>query len=212
MAERALIFSCPVFALVQLVERQERHDALAALAVEDDLLGAAQHTLHGLQVQTLARHLRRLLVFLVDFEEARRLSRRLGDRLLLIALGRLQDALSFAPRLGDDLVGVGERLVLQALPVGTGGLHIAEGVDHLVRRVHLLQLDLVDADAGAIVVQHVLHELLHGLLGLLARLGQDGRDVGLADDLAHDALGHLFHGLVGFLDIEQVLCASLMRQ
>jgi hypothetical protein len=46
----------------------------------------------------------------------------------------------------------------------------------------------------------------------LARLGQDGRDVGLADDLAHDALGHLFHGLVGFLDIEQVLCASLMRQ
>ena len=58
-------------------------------------------------------------------------------------------------------------------------------------------------------VEHFLHQLLHALLGLLARLGQDRLDVVLADDLAHGALGHLFHGGLGVLDIEQVLLRVL---
>ena len=77
------------------------------------------------------------------------------------------------------------------------------------RRVDLLQLHLVDADAGAVAVEHVLHQLLHGLLGLLARLGQDRLDVGLADDLAHGALGHFLHGDLGVLDVEEVLLRVL---
>jgi hypothetical protein len=36
------------FVPLQLIERQEWHDTLPALAVEDDLVGAAEHSLHGL--------------------------------------------------------------------------------------------------------------------------------------------------------------------
>ena len=138
----------PSLRLLQLVERQVGHDALAGLAVEDDLVGAAEHPLHGLEIHALARDVGRLLVFLVDLEEARRLAGGLGDRLLLVAFGALQDALGLAARLRHDLVGVGEGLVLQALLVGARGLHVAERVDHLRRRIDLLQLHLVDADAG----------------------------------------------------------------
>ena len=180
-----------------------------ALAVDDDLVGAAQHALHGLEVHALARDLGRLLVFVVDLEEARRLAGGLGHGLLLVGSGALQDALGLAARLRHDAVGVGEGLVLQPLLVGARGLHVAEGVDHLRRRIDLLQLHLIDADAGAIGVEHVLHQLLHGLLGLLARLRQDRLDVGLADDLAHGALGHFLHRDLGVLDVEEVLLRVL---
>ena len=158
------------------------------------------------RIHALAGDVGRLLVLLVDLEEARRLTVRLGDRLLLVALGALQDALGLAARLRHHLVGVGVGLVLQPLLVGARGLHVAEGVDDLGRRVDLLQLHLVDADAGAVVVEHLLHQLLHGLLGLLARSRvRIGWMFDLADDLAHGALGHLFDGGVGVLDVEQVL-------
>src|SRR5215510_9411828 len=64
---------CGLFALLQLVEGQVGDDTLTALAVEDDLIRAAEHALHGLKIHALARHVRRLLVFVVDLEEARRL-------------------------------------------------------------------------------------------------------------------------------------------
>ena len=103
------------------------------------------------RIDALAGHIGRLLVFLVDLQEARRLALGLGDRLLLVALGALQNALGLAARLRHDLLGVGKCLVLQALLVGARSLHVAEGIDHLCRRVDLLQLHLVDADAGTIV-------------------------------------------------------------
>src|SRR5262245_44661021 len=60
---------------------QIRHDTLTSLAVQNGLLGAAEHALHGLEVEPLARHLGRLLVLFVDLEEARRLAGGLSDRL-----------------------------------------------------------------------------------------------------------------------------------
>ena len=101
--ERSQHQLAPSLRLLQLVERQEGHDALPGLAVDDDLVGAAQHALHGLEIHALARHVGRLLVFLVDLEEARRLAGGLGDGLLLVALGGLQDALGLAARLRNDL-------------------------------------------------------------------------------------------------------------
>src|SRR5574341_281989 len=111
--------------LLQLVGRQEGYHALPALAVDDDLVSAAEHALHGLQIHALACHLGRLLVFVVDFKEARRLAGRLGDGLLLVGPGALQDTLGLTARLRNNLVGVGARLILQALLVGARGLHIA---------------------------------------------------------------------------------------
>ena len=61
----------------------------------------------------------------------------------------------------------------------------------------------------SILIEHFLHQLLHALLGLLARLGQDRCDIVLADDFAHRALGHLFDGGVRVLNVEQVLLCVL---
>ena len=72
-----------------------------------------------------------------------------------------------------------------------------------------MQLHLIDADAGAVVIEHVLHQLLHGLLGLLARLRQERLNVGLADHLAHGALGHLLYGDLGVLDVEEIMLRVL---
>ena len=60
-----------------------------------------------------------------------------------------------------------------------------------------------------IVVENVLHQLLHGLLGLLACLGEDRLNVVLADDLAHGALGHLLDRDLRVLDVEEVVLRVL---
>ena len=72
-------------------------------------------------------------------------------------------------------------------------------------RVDRLQLNLLDENAGAIAVEHLLHPLLH--------VGLDGRAVGgenavdrlQADDLAHDALGHRLDRLAWVEDVEHVV-------
>src|SRR5262249_20308110 len=193
----------------QLVERQEGHHALPALAVKNNLVCAAEHALHGLKVHALARHFGRLFVFLVDLEEAGRLAGGLGNGLLLVGSSGLQDALSLAACLRNDAVGVGKGLVLQPLLVGACGLHVAEGIDHLTWRIHLLQLDLVNAHTRSVEIEHILHQLLYRLLGLLARFGEDRLDVVLADHLAHGALGHLLHCDLGVLNVEEVMLGVL---
>src|SRR5689334_15347753 len=97
----------PLRFLLELVERQKREDTLAVLAIEDDLVGAAEHPFHGLEEDALARDIGRLLVLVVDLDEAGCLAGRLGDGLLLVALRALQDALRFAAGFGNDTVGVG---------------------------------------------------------------------------------------------------------
>src|SRR5262249_34081786 len=99
----------------QLVEGQVRHDPLIAVAVEDDLVGAAQHPLHGLQIHTSAGYLRRLFVLLVDFEEPSGLACRLGHGLLLVGPRGLHDTLGFAARLRNNPAGVRTGFVLQTL-------------------------------------------------------------------------------------------------
>ena len=145
-------------------------------AVIDQLLGPAENPFHRLQINSLPRHVGRLLVFVVDFQEARALALGLGDRLLLVAFGDLQDLRGASARVGDDAVGIGLRLVLQPLEVGARGLHVAERVDHLRRRVDLLHLHLRDLNAGAVAVQRLLHQFLDGLLGRVAGAGEDRLD------------------------------------
>src|SRR3546814_8621587 len=111
-------------------QRQVGHDALAALRVDDDLVGPLQDLLHGLEVHALGRHFLGLAILLVNLREAARLALGVGDRLLLVGLGLLHDVLRFAAGTRNDVVAIGFRLVLGALAVGLGGLHVAEGIDH----------------------------------------------------------------------------------
>ena len=59
---------------------------------------------------------------------------------LEVALELLDPALE---RLRDDPVRIGLRLVLRALKIGASRLHVAERVDHLRWRIHLLHLHLL---------------------------------------------------------------------
>ena len=146
----------------------------------------------------------RLLVFVIDLEEARGLALGLGDGLLAIGFGSLDDLGSAAARFRHHAIGVGLRLVLRALQIGAGGLHVAEGVDHLRGRIDLLQLHLGDLDSGPVLIENLLHQFLHRGFDVLARSGQNRLDVGAPDHLAHSALGDRLHGALGLLDVEQV--------
>jgi hypothetical protein len=120
----------------ELVERQIGNGPGAR--IHDDLVGAPEQPLHGLQIHALARDVGRLLVFVVDLQEARRRALGLGHRLLTIGFRVLHDLRGASARFRHDLVGVALRLVLHALGVGARGLHVAESVDHLRGRIDLL--------------------------------------------------------------------------
>jgi hypothetical protein len=57
--------------------------------------------------------------------------------------------------------------------------------EHLCGRVDLLQLDLLHHDAGAVIVQRLLHQFLHRGLDGLPCAGEDRLDVRASDHLAH---------------------------
>ena len=173
----------------------------------DHLLGVAKHLLHGLDEDTLAGDVGRLLVLLVNADEAVGLTLGQGNHLISIALRGLQDAFGLASRLGDDTVGIGLRLVLEALLVGACRLHVAEGVNDLRRRIYFLQLHLSYQYACTVAVEGLLHQSLRVSLGLGTRPGEDRLDIALADDLAHGAFRHVLHRALGVLDVEQEVCA-----
>ena len=177
--------------------------------VIDELLGTAEDTLHRLQINSLPGHVRRLLVFVVDFQEARALALGFGDRLLLVAFGDLENLRRASLRIGNDAVGIGLRLVLQALQVGLRRLHVAERVDHLRRRIDLLHLHLLYLDAGAVAIERLLHQFLHRRFGKGAGAGQDRLNFRAADHLAHRAFGHRLHGALGILDVEEIIADAV---
>ena len=81
---------------------------------------------------------RRLLVFIVNLQEARGLTGGFGHGLLTIGFRILRDLRGAAARLRHHAVGIGLRFVLRAFEVGARRLYVAEGVDHLRRRIDLL--------------------------------------------------------------------------
>src|SRR6516165_8418795 len=83
----------------QTGQRQIGHDARARppAGIDDRLVGATEHALHGLEIDPLPRHVGSFLVLLVDLREARSLALGFGDGLLTIGFGVLED-LGGAPR------------------------------------------------------------------------------------------------------------------
>src|SRR6266850_907604 len=98
----------------------------AAMPVTGDLIACLRPA--AAAGRWLPRHVGCLLVLVIDLEETGALALGLGDRLLLVAFRDLQDLGGAAAGVGDDAVGVGLRLVLQALEVGARRLHVAERV------------------------------------------------------------------------------------
>ena len=75
------------------------HDtwALLAAGIDNGLIGAAEHPLHGFEIDPLPRHVGSFLVLLVNLREARSLALGFGDGLFTIGFGVLED-LGGAPR------------------------------------------------------------------------------------------------------------------
>src|SRR6185312_7091367 len=77
------------------LQRRQRqigqHPCLRRRLVENDLVGAFEDVLHRLDVEALRGHVLRLLIGLVDGEEAARVALRVQHHLLAVGLGRLDD-------------------------------------------------------------------------------------------------------------------------
>ena len=54
------------------------------------------------------------------------------------------------------------------------------------------------------LVEHILHKLLRGVLGALPR-AREGPDLGSANSLAHSAFRHLLYSHLGVLKVEGIL-------
>ena len=138
-----------------------------------------------------------------------------ADGLLPVGLRLLDQPLGLAAGARDDVVAIGLGLVLRPLAVGLRALHVAEGVDHLGRRVDLLQLDLRRSGCRR-RTRSISACSCSRALGLdRARGPRSVRldDRGLADDLAHHALGRGLHRVLGVADVEQESApASLILQ
>src|SRR5437763_3835231 len=88
------------------VKLQVGHDAGAGpgAGINDGLVGAAEHVLHGFEINPLPRHVRRLLVLFVNLREPRRLTLGFGDGLFAIGFGILGDFGGAAARFRHDPV------------------------------------------------------------------------------------------------------------
>ena len=129
--------------------------------IDDGLVGAGEDAFHGFQIHALAGDVGRLLVLVVDLQEARGLALGVGDGLLAIGLGVLDDLGRPAAGFRHHFVGVSLRFVLRPFEVGACRLHVEERIDDLGRRIDLLQLDVLDQNAGAVGIERLLHQLLH---------------------------------------------------
>src|SRR5215471_16686395 len=181
-----------------------QHAGARGGAIEDDFVRALQDRLDGVDVEPPRRHVWRLGVGIVDRDEALGVALRLVHDLSLVGLRLLHDPGGFALSLGYHVVLVGVRLVLIPREVDLGALHVPEGVDHLRRRVDLLQLHLLNGDPRLVEIEDLLQQLLRIDLDLGAALDERARDLGVADHLAHGAFGRGLHGSVGITDVEQV--------
>src|SRR5262249_40566967 len=184
---------------------QEWDNVVAATKVQNGGLIGPEQAFHGFEVHALAGHIRRLLVLIVDLEEARGLAAGFGNRLLAVGFGGLQYLCGTAAGLRNNPVGIGLRFVPGTLEIDTGGLHITQRIENLRGRVDLLQLHLRYLHAGVVTVQDLLHQVLHVRLDALTGNGRDLLAVGAADHLAHGAFGDRFHRTVRLLNVEKVI-------
>ena len=131
-------------ALLQFRQRQIWHDALAAVLLDDHLVGILQHLLHGFEEKPLARHFRRLGIFVVDRDEALRLTLGFLHDPVLVSGRVFTDLRGFAARLAELLVGILVRFLDETVLVLLGTLHLVERIGHFARRRRILDRDSID--------------------------------------------------------------------
>ena len=98
-------------------------------------------------------------------------------------------------RLGDELVAVGFGFVDDAALVLAGAGDVLEGVADFLGRVDVLKLDGYDAHADLVAVEDFLQKLRGFRLDLELAVRQRGVDEAVADDFTHGGFRGVFdHG------------------
>ena len=145
-----------------MVERQEWQHVLAHFGVRDDLVDLREDLLHRLQQDALPCHFLRLLVFLIDGNEAVGASTGEVDDLLGIGFRLIDYLHRFSTRSRDEVVAVAISLLDHFLLVLAGAHDILERTPDLFWWMHVLKLDVLDADSRAITVERFLQKLSGG--------------------------------------------------
>ena len=78
------------------------------------------------------------------------------------------------------------------------------------RRIDLLQLHLLHQDAGAVIVERLLHPFLDRSLDGLPRAGENGLNIGAPDHVAHRTFTDRLHRAFARLHVEEEI-ADLVR-
>ena len=159
--------------------------------LQDHLVGALHHTLHGFQIKALAGNFRRLGIFVIDRDEALRLTLRFLDDAVLIGGCLFADLRRLAARLTELLVGILVGLLDETVFVLLGALNLVERVGDLARRRRIFDRDGVDGDSRAVLVQRRLDDPAHRIGDALAVVAENILRRSAADRFAHRAFGDL---------------------
>jgi len=119
------------------------------LAVDNHLADTAVDLLHGVNVHTVARHLRRLLVLGQNGLEALRITFGLRHDAILVGLRLFLQTRSRAGGARNHIVGISLGLIFGTLTLLTGFEHIVKRGLNLLRWAYtaLLQVDTNDFNA-----------------------------------------------------------------
>jgi hypothetical protein len=194
--------------LQQALQRQVQQVRVVA-AVDHHLADVAEHLLHRLDVQAIARHRGRLLVFGKHRAEALRIALGLRDDPALVALGLLAQPGCRALCLGDHVARVGLAFLLQPVAVLARLERVLERRLHLLGRLDALHVDVDDDDAGLQSVELELDRFDEIRGDGVACLVQHRINPAAADNLPHRRFRRERHGLFRVAVLEQEVARIL---
>ena len=186
------------------VERQQRQDPGRVLIDVELPADPRQDALHRLQVEPAPRDVGGLAVGRLDRLEAGRLALGPVDPVERVALGLQHRLLGLAPRARNHAVVLGPRLVDHPVALLLRLVDLVPRRLDRIRRIDVLQDDLVDGDAHLVLVGQALQPFLDARLDLLAPDGEHLRHCPVADHLAHDRLVHGAEGVLEVAHLEEV--------
>ncbi len=121
---------------------------------------------------------------------------RAGDDFLLVGFGLLLQARGQTLGFGQHLVGVSQTFVTQLVLVLTSLHRIVEGRQHLLGRLHSIDVDFGDAHAQRVAIQHFLNQLLGVHRDLSSPFVQHEIDLVAAHHFADRGFGRLLDDIL----------------
>ncbi len=186
-------------------ELHEGHKTAGVVADNDFLLHLRQYIGHGFDVDAAAGDFGGEAVGLVESTEAGGFTFGAVDAVDFVAFGLLEQLLGDAAGARDFGVVLGAGLVDHFFHFLLRLVDLIEGGFDRLGRIDGLEDDLAHGDAHFVLVTEFLESGVDGAGEFGASDGQDFVNGAVADDFAHDGLGHEAEGVADVPDTEQVV-------